>query len=71
MGNKLKEKQIMPDLILSSPAKRVKETAIKIAKEIGYPKKKIVFDVTGVHPETMFQDVILRRPATAGRRRIS
>jgi len=34
----------MPDLILSSPAKRAKMTAIAIAKEIGYPQKKIIFD---------------------------
>ena len=44
MGKKLKERQIMPDLILSSPAKRAKMTAIAIAKEIGYPPKKIIFD---------------------------
>ena len=41
MGNKLKEKQITPDLILSSPAYRAKETAIKISKEIGYPKMRL------------------------------
>jgi len=44
MGKKLKERQIMPDLILSSPAKRARKTATAIAKAIGYPKKKIIFD---------------------------
>lgn len=44
MGKKLKERQIMPDLILASTAKRAKMTAIAIAKEIGYPQKKIIFD---------------------------
>ncbi|MDH3237888.1 MAG: histidine phosphatase family protein [Deltaproteobacteria bacterium] len=44
MGKKLKDRQIMPDLILSSPAKRAKKTATSIAEEIGYPKKKIRYD---------------------------
>jgi len=43
MGERLKEKGIMPDIIISSPAKRAKTTAEIIAKEIGY-KKKILFD---------------------------
>ncbi|MDD2653186.1 MAG: histidine phosphatase family protein [Sulfurimonas sp.] len=43
MGERLKEKHIMPDIILSSPAKRAKSTAQMIAKEIGY-KKKVLFD---------------------------
>ena len=44
MGKKLKERQVMPDLILSSPAKRAKKTAAAVAEEIGYPKKKIRYD---------------------------
>jgi len=44
MGKKLKERQVVPDLILSSPAKRAKKTATAIAEEIGYPKKKIRYD---------------------------
>ena len=44
MGQKLKEGNILPDLILSSPAKRARKTATIIAKAIGYPKKKIVLD---------------------------
>jgi len=49
MGKKLKERQIMPDLIISSPAKRARKTAAAIAKKIGYPKKKIVFDDNMYH----------------------
>lgn len=41
MGEKLKERQILPDLILSSPAKRARKTAELIAKAIGYPRKNI------------------------------
>lgn len=44
MGKKLKERQIIPDIILSSPAKRAGKTAKVIAKAMGYPKKKILFD---------------------------
>jgi len=44
MGKKLREQQVMPDVVLSSPAKRAKKTAIAIAKAIGYPKKQIIFD---------------------------
>jgi phosphohistidine phosphatase len=43
MGERLKEKGIMPDIIISSPAKRAKSTAEIIAKEIGY-EKKVLFD---------------------------
>ena len=54
MGKKLKERQIMPDLILSSPAKRAKMTAIAIAKAIGYPQKKIIFDDNMYLPSEMY-----------------
>jgi len=43
MGKKLKSMNILPDLILCSPAKRAVKTAGKIAKEIGYTKKNIVY----------------------------
>ena len=54
MGKKLKERQVMPDLILSSPAKRAKMTAIAVAKEISYPPKKIVFDDNMYLPSEMY-----------------
>ena len=43
MGEQLNEMEINPDLIISSPAKRAKKTAINIAEKIRYPKKKILF----------------------------
>lgn len=39
MANALKEKKVMPDLILSSSAKRAQLTAEGLAKEIGYRGK--------------------------------
>jgi len=54
MGEKLKEMEIMPDLILSSSAKRAKKTAIAIAKAIGYPKKKIKYDKNMYHSSAWY-----------------
>lgn len=42
MGNKLKDKNLVPDIIISSPALRAKTTAEIIAKKVNY-NKKIVF----------------------------
>jgi phosphohistidine phosphatase len=44
MGEVLSEKKILPDLIISSSAKRAKKTATEIAKKIGYSSKKISFN---------------------------
>lgn len=49
MGEKLKERDILPDLMVSSPAKRARKTAVTIAKKIGYPKKRIVYDDNMYH----------------------
>lgn len=43
MAKRLKSFDVMPDLILSSPAKRAKKTAIEIAKTIGYKVEDISF----------------------------
>ena len=43
MAKKLKQKGIMPDIIISSPALRAKTTAELIAKELNY-KKQIIYD---------------------------
>ena len=43
MGKLLKQREVKPDLIISSPAKRAKCTANIIAREIGYTKD-IVFE---------------------------
>ena len=42
MGKLLAGDQVMPDLIISSPAKRAFSTAKKIAAEIGYPLENIL-----------------------------
>ena len=42
MGARLVDNHIKPDLMISSPAKRAKSTARRIAKVIQYPKKDIV-----------------------------
>lgn len=52
MGKKLGEKKIKPDLILTSPAKRALKTAILIAAEIEFPKKKI-----RVNPDIYFGEL--------------
>jgi len=46
MGRLLKQKGLVPDLILASPAKRARKTAVKIAEEVGYPKARIVIRET-------------------------
>ncbi len=43
MAKRLKFFAVMPDLILSSPAKRAKTTAKEIAKTIGYDKSDISY----------------------------
>jgi len=49
MGSKLKEKNVVPDIIISSPAKRAKSTAEIIAKQVKYSKeilyKKDIYEV--------------------------
>ena len=41
MGKRLKEKEIHPDLIISSPAKRALSTGKQIAEILKYPKENI------------------------------
>jgi len=43
MGEVLMDKNIKPDLIISSPAKRAKRTAMEIAVKLNYPDKKIKY----------------------------
>ena len=45
MAKKLKQKGVMPDVIISSPATRAKTTAELIAKELNF-KKQIIYDTT-------------------------
>jgi len=44
MGQRLAAAGAAPDRIISSPAKRARQTAEKIAREIGYPPKKIEYN---------------------------
>ncbi len=41
-GKRLKEMQVMPDLVMSSPATRALSTAIAICNKINYPQNKII-----------------------------
>ena len=43
MGRILNEKKVFPELMISSPAKRTKKTAIAIAEKISFPEKKILY----------------------------
>ena len=54
MGEKLKERRIMPDLMLSSPAKRAKKTVIAIAKALDYPKKDIIYNDKMYHTSASY-----------------
>lgn len=56
MGKRLKEKELHPDLILSSPAKRALSTAKRIAEVLKYPREKIKTDATLYHAD---EDTIL------------
>lgn len=49
MGSRLKERDILPDLMLSSPANRALSTCRVIAGAIGYNKQKIVTDKAIYH----------------------
>ncbi len=44
MGQRLASRGCSPDLLLSSPAKRARQTAKKIAREIAYSEQQIAFD---------------------------
>lgn len=44
MGRVLRERGAQPDLMVSSPARRARKTALLIADEIGYPREEISID---------------------------
>jgi phosphohistidine phosphatase len=44
MGRFLNEREILPDIIISSPAKRAKKTAKIISDVLTYPKNRINYD---------------------------
>lgn len=59
MGQRLLKQQIVPDLILSSSAKRAAKTARLIAKEVNYKKEDIQYIDKLYHaPPAVFESVI-------------
>src|SRR5690242_20105187 len=59
MGERLKKKNIIPDIIIASTAKRAKQTAKKIAKAIGYDEDKIQWQEKLYHCiPSVFEEVI-------------
>ncbi len=52
MGRLLRERGVLPDLILSSPAKRARKTAMRIAEAVGYPE-----DLISIEPAIYMQGV--------------
>ncbi len=55
MGSRLKENGVMPDIIISSPAKRAKSTAEIIAKEVGYKNILFLDDIYEATPKTLYK----------------
>ena len=59
MGQKLNELGIIPDLIISSSAKRTRQTAKKIAKEVGYDPENIRWEEKLYHCiPSVFEEII-------------
>ena len=44
MGARLAQKGIMPDTMITSPAKRAHDTCVGIAEALGFPKEKILIE---------------------------
>lgn len=59
MGRRLKEQEIKPDLLISSPAKRARLTAKAIAEAIGYAQDKIRWEPELYHAtsETILEQI--------------
>lgn len=60
MGQRLAAVGFLPDVILSSPAKRARSTAMRLGKEIGYPKSEIAFE-EGIYHATSDQLLLIVR----------
>lgn len=59
MGKRLKERGIVPDLLLSSPAKRALSTCRRISRQVGYDEEKIKTEKRLYHADSeTLQDVI-------------
>ena len=59
MGKRLKDMGLKPDVIIASSAKRTKQTAKKIAKEVGYDIDNIIWEEKLYHcVPAVFEEVI-------------
>lgn len=58
MGRRLLKRGLVPDLVLTSPAKRALKTATIIANILGYPLSELVQDATIYHGDA---DTLLHR----------
>ena len=59
MGERLKAIKLIPDLIISSSSKRTRQTAKRIAKEVGYDAEHIKWEEKLYHCiPTIFEEVI-------------
>jgi phosphohistidine phosphatase len=59
MGKELKKRDIIPDLIISSTAKRTRQTAKKIAEEVGYDIDMINWEEKLYHCiPSVFEEII-------------
>ena len=52
MGKRLKERDVVPDMVLSSPAKRALSTAKKITNALGFDSEKIKTDRRLYHADS-------------------
>lgn len=60
MAKRLKDLNVMPDLIIASAAKRTRQTARRIAKELGYDKEKIDLQERIYHCESEMLNRVIR-----------
>lgn len=66
VGEWLYREGLVPDLILSSPAERARQTTMKVCKSMDFAKKKVVWDkaIYGAGLDTLLE-VLARCPAEA------
>ena len=63
MGDRLKKQGILPDLLVTSPAKRARSTAKLLAKKMGYAKEEILIDDELYHgSDDMLIDIVRKLP---------
>lgn len=57
LGGWLRQQGLVPDLVVSSPAKRARKTTTKVCRELGIPKQEICWEprIYGATTETLVQ----------------